>query len=147
MVDYTSICENNGIYKIEMTLYSDVEHEFKQVFDDMKTKYGKGELKILTFIQILKDLDRFNEAEEYINHYLEQLPSDHEEKILCYNLLGSIAMAQGDFETSLMLYNQVLEYQMKKSNDPKLADTHENIGDVYLKQSRIKYLIVIEIFE
>jgi len=130
-------CGNDGTYTIEMTLYSDNDHELKQVFDDMKKKYGDGEIKLLTFAEVLKDLDRLNEAEEYTNHYLDELPSDHEDTILCYNLLGSIALAEGDFETSLMWYNQALEFQIRKLSkpgDPKIADNHENIGDVYWKQ-------------
>jgi len=80
-------CENDGLYKIEMTLYSDNDHEFKQVFDDLKKKYGDGEINLLTFAQVFKDLDRFDEAEEFINRYLDELPSDHEDVIQCYKLL------------------------------------------------------------
>jgi tetratricopeptide (TPR) repeat protein len=143
-------CGNDGLYTIEMTLYSDNDHEFKQIFDDMKKKYGDGELDLLTFAQILKDLDRFNEAEEYTNRYLETLPADHEDAILCYNLLGSIASARADFETSLMWYNRALEFRMRKSSrsiDPKLAETHENIGDIYWKQGNEKSrLLFIHLF-
>ncbi|CAF2984537.1 unnamed protein product [Rotaria sp. Silwood2] len=130
-------CGNDGLYTIEMTLYSDNDHEFKQVFDDMKTKYGDGEISLLTFVQVLYDLDKFDEAKEYINNYLEDLPADHNDKLRCYNLLGSIALVQVDFETSLMWYNQALEFQMRrlpKLDDPKIADSHENIGDVYWKK-------------
>jgi tetratricopeptide (TPR) repeat protein len=134
-------CENDGLYKIEMTLYSDNDHEFKQVFDDLKKKYGDGEINLLTFAQVFKDLDRFDEAEEYINRYLDELPSDHEDVIQCYKLLGSVALAKSDFEKSLMWYNQALEFQMRrlpKSGDLKIADSHENIGDVYWKQGNLK---------
>jgi tetratricopeptide (TPR) repeat protein len=133
-------CGNDGIYIIELTLYSDNDHEFKQVFDDIKKKYGHEDINLLTFAQVLKDLDRFDEAEEYINRYLDQLPSDHEDTILCYNLLGSVALAKADFETSLTWYNKALEFRMRKSSrsgDPKIADSHENIGDVYWKQGNL----------
>ncbi|CAF0976596.1 unnamed protein product [Rotaria sp. Silwood1] len=130
-------CGEDGLYTIEMTLYSDSDHEFKQVFDDMKKKYGDGEISLLTLVQALYDLDKFDEAEEYTNHYLEDLPADHDDKLRCYNLLGSIALAQQDFETSLMWYNQALEFQMRKlskAGDPRIADSHENIGDVHWKK-------------
>jgi tetratricopeptide (TPR) repeat protein len=134
-------CGNDGLYTIEMTLYSDTDHEFKQIFDDIKKRYGDGELDLLTFAQILKDLDRFNEAEEYANRYLESLPADHDDAIRCYNLLGSVALARADFENSLNWYNKALEFRMRKSSrsvDPKLSETHENIGDVYWKQGNRK---------
>jgi tetratricopeptide (TPR) repeat protein len=135
------ICTDDGLYKIEMTLYSDNDHEFKQIFDDIKKKYGDGEINLLTFAEVLKDLDKFDEADEYINRYLSELPSDHEDIILCYNMLGSVALAKSDFETSLQWYKQALEFQMRKlprSGDPKIADNHENIGNVYWKQGNIK---------
>lgn len=69
------ICGDDGLYTIEMSLYSDNDHEFKQVFEDMKMKYGEGELDLLTFVQVLYDLDKFDEAEEYTKRYLEGNPS------------------------------------------------------------------------
>jgi hypothetical protein len=56
-------------------------------------------------------------------------------------MLGSVALAKSDFETSLQWYKQALEFQMRKlprSGDPKIADNHENIGNVYWKQGNIK---------
>ena len=138
----------DGLYTIELTLYSDNDHEFKQVFDDMKKSYGNGELDLLAFSQILYDLDRFEEAEEYVNRYLEEIPPDHEDAIRCFNMLGSIALAKADFETSLKWYNKTLEYRMRKpkARDSGIAESHENIGDVYLKQgnlNRISFLSLI----
>ncbi|CAF3493255.1 unnamed protein product [Rotaria socialis] len=130
-------CGDDSLYTIEMSLYSDNDHEFKQVFEDMKTKYGDGELDLLTFVKVLYDLDKFDEAEEYANHCLEALPSNHNDVLRCFNLLGSIALAKTDFDTSLKWYNQALEFQTKmlpKYGDPRAADTHESIGDVYWKQ-------------
>ena len=122
-------------------MYSDNDHEFKQVFDDMKKKYGNGEMNLLTFAQVLYDLDRFDEVEEYTNRYLEQLPSEHEDTIQCYNLLGSVALAKADYQASLTWYNKALESRMRKLpklGDPKIADSHESIGDVYWKQGNFK---------
>ncbi|CAF3969553.1 unnamed protein product [Adineta steineri] len=130
-------CGNNGFYTIEMTLYNDNDHEFKQIFDDMKMKYNDKQMNLLIFAQILYDLDRFDEAEEYVNLYLEKLPSNHEDVIQCYNLLGLISLIRIDFNTSLMWYNKALEFRIQKSPkiaDPNIADSHENIGDVYWKQ-------------
>jgi tetratricopeptide (TPR) repeat protein len=129
----------DGLYTIEMTLYSDNDHEFKQVFDDMKKSYGNGEIDLLAFSQILYDLDRFEEAEEYVNRYLEEIPPDHEDTIRCFNMLGSIALAKSDFETSLKWYNKTLEFRMRrpKARDSGIAESHENIGDVYLKQGNL----------
>lgn len=135
-------CGNDGLYTIELTLYSDNDHEFKQVFDDMKKKYNTGEINLLTFAKVLKDLDRFNEAEEYTNLYIDGLPSEHEDIAQCYDLLGSLNLSKADFETSLMWYNKALEFRMRKlskSGDPRIADSHENIGDVYWKQGKMKY--------
>ncbi|UJR21285.1 hypothetical protein I4U23_024377 [Adineta vaga] len=137
-------CGNNGIYTIELTLYSDTDHEFKQVFDDMKKKYNDKQMNLLTFGQILYDLDRFDEAEEYINRYVEELPTDHVDTIQCYQLLGSIAAARLDFETGLTWYNKALEYQMRRAGrslDIKIADTHESIGDLYWKQGSYDYAL------
>jgi tetratricopeptide (TPR) repeat protein len=133
-------CGNDGLYTIELTLYSDNDHEFKQVFDDMKKKYKDKQINLLTFAQVLYDLDKFDEAEEYTNRYLEELPSDHEDTVQCYNLLGLIALARADFEGSLIWYNKALEFRMRrlpKLGDPRIADIHESIGDVYWKQSNL----------
>lgn len=132
--------DESGIYRIELTLYSDSDHEFKQIFNEMKMKYGTGELSLLKFIEILKDLDRFDEAEEHLNNYLEQLAPDHEERFLCFDLLGSITLAQGDYETSSMWFNQALEFQQKhalKINDAQLGEVYENLGRIFEHQRNL----------
>jgi len=127
-------CEETGIYRIELTLYTDSEHEFKQIFNEMKTKYGSGELSQLKFIEILKDLDRFDEAEEYLNNYRERISSNDAEQILCFVLLGSIAFARADFDTSFMWFNQALEFQTQHSliiQNSTLAEIYEYLAKIY----------------
>ncbi|CAF0724425.1 unnamed protein product [Adineta ricciae] len=137
-------CANNGIYTIELTLYSDTDHELKQVFDEMKKKYNDQEINLLTFAKLLYDLDRFDEAEEYATVYLEELPANNSNKVECYKLLGLIAAARIDLDTSLSWYNKALEFEMRRagrSTDTKIADIHESIGDLYWKQGLYDYAL------
>ena len=100
----------------------------------MKTKYGSGELSQLKFIEILKDLDRFDEAEEYLNNYRERISSNDAEQILCFVLLGSIAFARADFDTSFMWFNQALEFQTQHSliiQNSTLAEIYEYLAKIY----------------
>ncbi|CAF1099303.1 unnamed protein product [Didymodactylos carnosus] len=129
-------CGEDGFYTIEMTLYSDYDHQLKPTFDQMRNKYYHGEISLLTFAQVLYDLNRFDEAEEYINRYLHDLPQDHEDTARCYDLLGSMAVAEGDYDKSLIWYNQSLEFKMRTlpKGDPSIAETHKSIGDVYRKK-------------
>lgn len=130
-------CGNDGLYTVELTLYSDTDHELTPIFDDMKAKYASKPMNLLTFTRVLYDLDRFDEAEEYVRLHLEQLPADHEEAVQCYILLGLVAAARIEFDTSLTWYHKALELCMRRSprsDDPKIAEIHESIGDLYWKQ-------------
>ena len=130
-------CGKDGLYTIEMTLYNDVDHDFKPVFDDLRKKYLQSQMDLPQFAQVLCDFDRFAEAEEYLNHYLEQLPPDHDDTVRCYHLLGAIALAQNDYETSLMWYQQALDLDKRKSRsavDLSMAEDHEHIGKVQAKK-------------
>ena len=137
-------CGKDGLYTIEMTLYNDADHEFKPVFDDLKKKYFHQEMGILGFAQVLSDFNRFDEAEEYVNHYLEQLPTDHDDTVRCYHMLGDIALAQNDYETSLMWFQQSLEMKSRKSRsavDPSTADDHERIANIHAKKGNFDLAI------
>lgn len=129
--------EDDGLYRVEMKLFTDNDSKSKLDFNEIKQKYGTGEIDLFTFANVLYDLDKLDEAEEYINRYRTQIPPNDETNLHCYNLLGSIALAKEDFETSLKYYKQVLELQSKalpKHGNPHIAESHENIGNVYWKQ-------------
>ena len=126
-------CGNEGVYTVELTLYSDAEHEFKPFFDGMARKYADKEIDLLAFAQILFDLDRFNEVEDYVQDYLDQLPTGHVDTARCFRLLGATALAQAAYDTSLNWYNQSLELNVR-SGHPSIAEDHENIAHVHFKR-------------
>ena len=130
-------CGNDGIYRIELTLYTDADHELNPMFDELRATHLRPNFDLLDFAQVLTNFDRLNEAESYVQNQLEKLSKEHPDVSRCYRILGSIALADNQFETSLVWLQQALEFDLDKSS-AKLADDHELIGQVYLKKGSIE---------
>ena len=133
-------CGNDGIYRIELTLYTDVDHEFKTMFNDLRTTYSSSTLDLLDFAQILTNFDRLNDAEHYLKEQMKKMPKDHPDTSRAYRIYGSIALAENHFDSSLNWFRKALEFDLENSTDKtpmKLAEIHELIGQVYSRKGSI----------
>ena len=130
------ICrDNNNIIIIKMELCSTSDYHFKPLFQQMLNKYTNHSTNLLDLANILKDMGKWNDAEKYYLRLINQLSSNDINLSNCYQGLGSVVKAKGDYRASLNWYYKALEIkrQKLKSNDLSIADTYNSIGNVYFR--------------
>ncbi len=139
--------ESNGVWNIRMTLCSENEHQLQSLFQHMKNELDTEGINLLRFGHILRRMSKFNDAEKYYRRYLNQLPSNHPHISNCYNALGKVTDAKGDYDSSLNWYNKSLEIDMKTLEPDHLnvAATHNSIAIVHSKKG--DYTRALESYE
>ncbi|CAF4290444.1 unnamed protein product, partial [Rotaria sp. Silwood2] len=80
-------------------------------------------------------MGKVDEAKIYYQRLHNGLPPGHPDEARCYEALESITDEQGDYETSLKLYEQSLQINMKKwgNQHPDTASNYNSIGEIYRK--------------
>ncbi|CAF3807239.1 unnamed protein product [Adineta steineri] len=122
---------NNQLYQVELQLTSDDDQQLRLLADQIRkeTSGGTGWQRLGS---LLLSICQLNKAEELYNVLLEQT-SNEGEKALYYIQLGSVKLAQGDYEKAIWYFEQGLEIYQKTlpSNHPYLATSYNNISSVY----------------
>lgn len=127
-------CDEDGIWIIQLALYSDHDHVLKSIFYYLRKESNRCDLDLLVFGNVLHDMGEYKQAKNYYNRCLESLPpDDHIWKPYCYYLLGLIATEDGEDKYALDLFQKSLyiRTQTLQSSDPSLADTLTAIARVY----------------
>jgi tetratricopeptide (TPR) repeat protein len=150
-IDYLN---DNRIWIIRMTLSSGNDHDLKPIFEHMKNQYSQDKTDLLSFGHVLRNMGKFDEAENYYRRLLDSLPTDSQELGRCYHALGIIAYEKGEYESSLNWHESALRLKLRslKSDDPHLANSFNSIGTIYEKkkdytralQSFHKSLIILQ---
>ncbi|CAF0746414.1 unnamed protein product [Rotaria sordida] len=136
--------KNNHLWIINMILCSDYNHKLKPIFDYIKNEYSDEETGLLSFGCVLRQMGKFNEAENYYRKFLNQQQQyDYQSQAQCYHLLGNITLDKGNYDLSLEYYLKSLEIKMKKleSNARSLAYSHNNIAIIHWKKGNKKQAI------
>ncbi len=102
---------DDQIWIIRMTLCSDDEHEFKQVFMYMKKQNGTGETNLRTLSKILWKMGKLDLAEKYYNRLLQQLPLNDPLLKTLYQDLGEIASLKGNYNMSIQWHQKSLNIE------------------------------------
>jgi len=149
-IDYN----DDRIWIIHMTLSSGNDHDLRPIFEHMKNQHSQDQTDLLSFGHVLRDMGKFDEAENYYRRLLDSLPTDSQELGRCYHALGIIAYEKGDYESSLNWHESALKIKLHslKSDDPHLANSFNSIGTIYEKkkdysralESFHKSLIILE---
>lgn len=142
------------IWTIHMTLSSGNDHDLKPIFEHMKNQHSQDQTDLLSFGHLLRNMGKFEDAENYYRRLLAALPKDSQDLGRCYHALGIIAYEKADYEGSLRLHTNALKIKLRsvKSDDPYLANSYNSIGAIYERktdyqralQSFHKSLIILE---
>ncbi|CAF1190860.1 unnamed protein product [Adineta steineri] len=126
-------CNDNGLWIIHMVLSSGNDHDLKPIFEHMKNQHSQYKTDLLSFGHVLRDMGKFDEAENYYRRLLHPSPTDSQELGRCYHALGVIKYEKGDYDSSLNWHSKALEIKLYslKSNDPQLANSYNSIGTIY----------------
>ncbi|CAF4177797.1 unnamed protein product, partial [Rotaria sp. Silwood2] len=93
---------------IQMTLWSDSEHDLKQVFVDMREKLGSGETSLQTLGKVLWEMGKPDLAEKYFIRFSKQLKPDDPLLVDLYIKLGKLASQNGHYEKSIKWHKKVI---------------------------------------
>lgn len=129
----------------KMTLCSDNDHDLKTLFEHMKSEIGIGtDDTLLTLGTLLWKSGRFDQAEQFYHQMLTEIQSDDQLVQNCYQGLGFIAAAKGDFDSSLMWHTKVLKryQQTLPSDDYRIGCILNSIGNIYWRTK--KYTLALE---
>ncbi|CAF1534970.1 unnamed protein product, partial [Didymodactylos carnosus] len=136
---------------IQLVLCSENDDDVKPIFEQMKADYhDDGNTNAGVFGIVLANMGKFDKAESYLQRSLDESPPNHHtEETNAYNLsvhyvnLGNVASKKGDFNKSLNLHHKALEIrlQLRRSNDPSIADIHNLIGGAYFHKGEYKRAI------
>ncbi|UJR32954.1 hypothetical protein I4U23_020417 [Adineta vaga] len=132
--------DNDGIWNIHLMLYSSKQHPFESTIQQKKTDLNIIETNVLSIGFLLEDMGKFQSAERYYHHLVDQLPKDHEDLSRCYHALGEIIQKKDDYDLCLIWYNKALQLdiQMLKSNESDTAMSYNSIAVVYSKKRDYK---------
>lgn len=121
------------IWIIHMALCSGNDHDLKPIFEHMKNQHSQDQTDLLSFGHLLRNMGKFEDAENYYRRLLASLPKDSQDLGRCYHALGIIAYEKADYERSLRLHKNALKIKLRsvKSDDPYLANSYNSIGTIY----------------
>ncbi|CAF0744358.1 unnamed protein product [Rotaria sp. Silwood1] len=132
-------CDDNQVWVIRMKLSNEDDQNLKPTFDYIK-KDQKEEINLFSFINILRRLGKFDEAEKYCLRLSVELPANEYDLAVCYDILGSLAREKNDLETSIKWYRKSLEYATRNPqfHDPRLAANYTTIAGIYRQKNDYK---------
>ncbi|CAM4930260.1 unnamed protein product [Rotaria socialis] len=107
------------VWIIKMTLYSENEHDLKQVLMYMKQQLGSGETNLRILGKLLMKMGNFGQAEQYFTRLLKELPPNDPLLVKLYEDLGEVTAQAHKFNESMEWHKKLLA--LKNPND--LIDT------------------------
>jgi len=127
--------ENEEITMIHMELCGDDEHDLKDLFDHMKSKYGGGnkEVNLRSFGQVLREMGKYDMAEKIFHRLLAELPPNDPLLSGLYWNLGIMTSDKAAYDSSLECFRKslMIEEQKGSSNYQNIANLYNCIGNVY----------------
>ncbi|CAF1013821.1 unnamed protein product [Adineta ricciae] len=106
--------EDDPLWIITMMLYSDNDHDLKQVLSHMKDQNGNGKAVLSTLVKIIWKMGKFNLAEKYYLRLIGEIPSNNNPSLIkLYGDLGDITSHKGHYDVSIQWYNKTLEIREK----------------------------------
>lgn len=145
MFHIESLAQHDTIWICRMNLSSENHPTLKSIFEQMTIEDGNGRTDILAFANFLARLGKYNDAEKYYKHSLNELPMNQENVHIIFRNLGNAAFLKKDYSKSLEYHFKSLEIKenLLKNDDPLIADCCNCIGIVYFHQNNfteaIKY--------
>ena len=132
----TDIQKEGGVVIIKMETCSDSDQKVKSTIDNMKTECFHKEGNLLSLGYILIRMKKFDLAEKCLTRYMDETSDDLQSMARCCQGLGSIAMKNQDYESSVNWYNKALRINQSiyGFDDPETASDYNTIGYVYTKK-------------
>jgi tetratricopeptide (TPR) repeat protein len=141
------VYNNDGIWNVQLMLYSDNDNQLQLLFKHMRNELGNGKINLLTLGHVLHQMGKLDDAEKCVCSLLTRLSDDHPDIGNVYHVLGMVTNSKGDYESSLKWYNKAFEVWSRtlESYHPTIASIHISIGNVY--QEKDDFVQALEAYE
>ena len=106
---------DDQVWIIRMTLYSESEHDLKQLIMHMKKRFDIGEPTLRTLGKILWEMGILDLAEQYFTRFLKKLEPQHPLLRSMYEDLAHLASQIGDYDKSLQWHEKLIS--LENEND------------------------------
>lgn len=129
---------------IRLVLCSENNQELQNAFEHVKKEYTtKTKMDLFSFGHVLCDLGNYDDAKRFYLRFLDDLPSNHQDIVTCYQALGDVAADKGEADLSLEWYEKLHDLLARtlKPDDARLADSHSMIAGIYLKKNDFKHAL------
>ncbi|CAF0913483.1 unnamed protein product [Adineta ricciae] len=128
--------DHDGIWNIHLMLCSRKQHQLQTVIEQKRNELDIEETDLLSIGFLLQDMEKFDQAEKYYLHLLDQLSKDQEDLSRCYHALGEVMQKKGEYDSCLTWYNKALEAY--KSDESGTAMSYNSMAIVYSKKRDYK---------
>ncbi len=120
----TSIQDNDAFVTVRMTLCGDDDNDLKTLYEYMRKDNDES---LTTLGHVLCGLGKFDQAEQFYEKMLQELPPTDPNFGTCCRGLGSIYEIRGDYDRSLKWYQKTLDFW-----ENLLSPDHEAIGHAHI---------------
>jgi len=123
----------DNIWLVKLILCEDEINLIKdELIDELKSEINET-ADILTLAKFLFEMDDLDKAEEFYNLMLNELPSDHPDRITIKNDLGGIYREKGEYLQALKSHKQALKLHrlLMPYNFVQRSAIYNDIGYVY----------------
>ncbi|CAF3897685.1 unnamed protein product [Rotaria sp. Silwood2] len=106
---------DNERWIIKMTLSNENDYALKNVLIYMRDQLGSGDTNLRTLAQVLWRMGKIGLAEEYFQHFLEELSANDPLRSTVYEELGDLASQNRDYDKSVEWHQKALDFKSKNS--------------------------------
>ncbi|CAF3587027.1 unnamed protein product [Rotaria socialis] len=139
--------QQDDIWICRMNLSSQKHPDLINTFNNIKKEDGDSEIDLLSFANFLARIGKYDDAENYYQYLLRELPLNHEDVHVIFGNLGNVAYLRKDYDRSLEYHLKSIETKkcLLEPNDQRIADSYNCLGIVYF--NRNNYRQAIESYE
>jgi len=116
----TNVQQNEDhVWIIQMTLCGDDEADSKPIFKELDEKYGyyDGETAFFSFSRLLREMKKFDEAENYCHRLLRDFSSNDSLLGVLYDELTEVASSKNDYDLSDQWHQKSIQIKKKMGSD------------------------------
>jgi tetratricopeptide (TPR) repeat protein len=126
--------QEGGLWTIQMALCKDNDQQLKAIFKPFKANHKGGRINLLSLGNLLRKMDKLNEAEKFYMRLLHELPYNYPDIADCYYSLACIGMGKKMYDQSLEWHQKSLEIKLHtlKEDNLSIADSYNSIGEIHL---------------
>jgi tetratricopeptide (TPR) repeat protein len=132
--DITPTGENHCLFRVELTLTSDNDKDFRRLTDRIREETFPDSTGWYRSGLVLLKIGQPEKAQQVYEILLKQ-ETDESRKAPIYNQLGWVKYERGEYEEAIRFYEKSIKIEEKRKplNHQNLANSYNNIGVVYDK--------------